>query len=108
MTIDLIGSEGCTCDDSAFEASVVLYNYGVIYECVAATTGDCLDPAAMSVRARVHHIFLMVSTVLSKIEPDACIGSANQSGTCVDRMVTLRPQVQPKSTSGLSGDKPRR
>jgi hypothetical protein len=75
MTIDLIGSEGCTCDDLAFEASAVLYNYGVDNECVAATTGDCLDPAAMSVRARAHHIFLMVSTVLSKIEPDAWHGN---------------------------------
>jgi hypothetical protein len=75
MTIDLIDSEGCTSDDLAFEASVVLYNYGVVYECVAATTGDCLDPAAMSVRARVHHIFQMVGVVLSKIEPDAWYGN---------------------------------
>jgi hypothetical protein len=93
MTIDLIGLEGCTCDDLAFEASVVLYNYGIVYECVAAMTGDCLDPAVMSIRVRVHHIFQMASTVLSKIEPDAWHGNLTSAAARILLLETVLTHI---------------
>lgn len=76
MTIDPIESESLTNNDVAFEAGVILYNYGLTYECMAATiANDATNAPSTQIRSRVHRLFQMAVAVLAKVGQDVWYGS---------------------------------
>jgi hypothetical protein len=86
MTIEHVGSssshcngqydnDGCTVDDVAFEAGVVLYNYGLAYECLAASACTFNSHPTMDnhvlqemARSKSHRMFHLAIAVLSKLD----------------------------------------
>jgi hypothetical protein len=88
MTIDPVDIESCTSEHVSFEIGVVLHNYGVAYDCVAAKLA--LPPLLLSpndvnfcsmVQAKAFHLFQWSSALLAKVDLEshhvmpACLAS---------------------------------
>jgi hypothetical protein len=81
MTIDPIDYEACAGDDVGLHAAVVLYNYGIAHDCIAATTVWSTDKSPTvpsNDGARLQHtiqnkalrIYQLTMAVLSKVHAD--------------------------------------
>jgi hypothetical protein len=88
MTIDPVDLETCTSEHVSFEIGVVLHNYGVAYDCVAAKLAvpqSLLSPEDVNfrsmVQAKAFHLFQWSSALLAKLDLEshhimpACLAS---------------------------------
>jgi hypothetical protein len=76
MTIDPVGTSGM--DDVALEAGVVLYNYAIAHECLAASSVDATVSGqdhptlfAVMARSRSHRLLQLAMAVLAKADGEA-------------------------------------
>jgi hypothetical protein len=75
ITIDPIEFERCTVEEMNFESAIILYNYGIAYDCMAAA---CLDAAThrddLALHSRLqnqaYHYYKCAGMVLYKIDQD--------------------------------------
>ena len=68
VTIDPIDFEDCDEDDVDFQSGVILYNFGIAYDCLAATAEH--NPGASFkklLQVKSYRIFQMTRSLLSKL-----------------------------------------
>jgi hypothetical protein len=64
LTIDPIDFEDSDDDDIDFQSCVILFNYGIAYNCLAVTSDDSVKTL---LQEKSYHMFYMTSVVLSKL-----------------------------------------
>jgi hypothetical protein len=75
ITIDPIEFERCTVDEMNFESGIILYNYGIAYDCLASA---CLEAATQRddlalhsrLQNKAYHYYQCAGMVLHKIDQD--------------------------------------
>ena len=73
VAIDPIDFEGSDDDDIEFNSGVIMYNYGIAFDCLAAavnpTTNDAYDHQKL-IQAKAHRLFQITGALLFKLYQD--------------------------------------